>query len=286
MKRMTVVFIAIIVAFAFSSCEKGQLGVYNPKKKIHKVYKLVDSEKQLAETWNWDNDKLKWVDIHVGDGFSATDIFEYDGNFMSKITRSVSVPPLVIPLVNETFLTYDGKKLVGINSKLNGVTIMDIALIYKGNKVSQMGITSPIFEEIDKAFPSLRYVLPAQIFDIAKETHKSMTKTSPVEYDAIVFLTWEKDNFVKAVTQSQTMEGVTEYSYDNMNNPFYGLVVGGSTNGFTKNNMTKLVSTQNNYPNSKYEQTYTYKYENNYPIEFTVEDSDDDTETTYYEYID
>jgi len=303
MKRIVIVFIAIIAAIAFSSCEKEQLGMYNPKKKIHKIYqKTGNSEKKLTETWTWEGDKLMRVDID-DIGASIADIFEYDGKFMSKITRTMTHLSGQ-SVVGEFLFSYDGKKLTKIELLTDGVIDGYVTFLYEGNKISKMMTELSITKSsqaVDIVFSSMRYVLPAELLNILKETHKSMEKsTADAQIVLTSTLTWDGDNIKKVIAETLFGENVQihniEYSYDTKNNPFYGnylgstttTITGAGTNGMTKNNPTKIVRFIVDEPYSNMEATYTYKYEGNYPVEVisAITNADILPETTYYEYFD
>lgn len=297
MKKLTVVFIAIITLM-FSSCEKEPIGVFNPKKKIYKVYQQTEyASKHLTETWTWDNNKLMQVDYspNANSNIIYKDNFEYDGNFMSKIVRTY-----VYDLMGYTIsFIYDKEKLVTIHSMftLDMAYPTQMNFFYEGNKISKMEMIPNLSEYSQKSdfvFSSLRYVLPTQIIDIIKETHKNTGKGIAAENVITVLFTWEGDNVIKTITETQAFgvlqTGVSEISYDKMNNPCYGYFLGGDIGGLTKNNPTKVITITNNDTNSRIEQTYSYKYENKFPIEIIRKldwgYGDIETTSTYYEYLD
>ena len=291
MKKFLILFIAIVTLIAFSSCEKEPLGVFNPTKKIHKIYQQTEyASKHLTETWTWDNNKLTQVDYspNANSNITYKDNFEYDGNFMSKIVRTY---------VNDlmgytTSFIYDKKKLVTIHSMftLDMEYSTQMNFFYKGNKISKMEMISDLPEYSQKSdfvFSSLRYVLPTQIIDIIKETQKNTGKGIAAENVITVLFTWNGDNIIKTITELSTFEGmrtdVSEIAYDKMNNPSYGYFLGTNIGGLTKNNPTKVISY------SRLEQTYSYKYKNKFPVEIIREINwgygELETTSTYYEYL-
>ena len=306
MKRIVIVFIAIIVAIAFSSCEKEQLGMYNPGKKIHKIYELKISEKVLTETWTWEGDKLMRVDIVNTGGASVTDIFEYDGKFMSKITRTITHSSGE-NVVGEFLFSYDGKKLTKLETLAEGAMNASVTFLYEGNKVSKMvtEFSFPIIkssQEIDMVFSSLRYVMPTEVLKpLKQQTHRNMEKSTTAESTVLTTtLTWDGNNIAKISAESMVNNELqiidSELSYDNMNNPFYcnylgsittTITAGAGTYGMAKNNPVKVVSLISNMPYYYEENILNYKYENKYPVEVTyIEIGRDYTETIYYEYLD
>ena len=306
MKKILILFIAIVTLIAFSSCEKEQLGVFNPTKKIHKIYQQTEyASKHLTETWTWDNNKLMQVDYFPNSNIISKDNFEYDGNFMSKIVRTYTNIMNGQSAIFETSFSYNGKKLVAIHSNIIEVNIdlpvaesvVKMNFFYEGNKISKMEMISDLSESSQKSdfvFSSLRYVLPAQIIDIIKETQKNTRKSIAAENVITVLFTWDGNNVIKTITETQAFgvlqTGVSEISYDKMNNPCYGYFFGSNIGGLTKNNPTKVITITNNDTNSRLEQTYSYTYKNRFPIEIIKEldrgYGDKETTSTYYEYLD
>ena len=61
MKKIVLFIMVMAMIFAFNSCEKENLGVFNPKKKISKVYSESDGH-YLREQWYWSGDQLQQVE--------------------------------------------------------------------------------------------------------------------------------------------------------------------------------------------------------------------------------
>ena len=79
MKNLIFVATAILLAFAFTSCEKD--GQYKPKERISKVYSLTphSPEKHLECVWTWDDKKLSKIDYLFWNGdLDWTETFKYD----------------------------------------------------------------------------------------------------------------------------------------------------------------------------------------------------------------
>ena len=62
MKKNIVFCLCVAVIALFSACNKDPEGIYNPSKKIQKVYTIEDGAQLLSELWHWDGDLLKSYD--------------------------------------------------------------------------------------------------------------------------------------------------------------------------------------------------------------------------------
>ena len=60
MKKLGLVIIAIVMIFVFNSCEKENLGIFNPKKKISKIYAETNGH-YLREQWTWNGEQLQQI---------------------------------------------------------------------------------------------------------------------------------------------------------------------------------------------------------------------------------
>ena len=80
--KQTALFLSLLM-IVFSSCKKEDVdGVYDPKKKIDRIYKEnLNGEKYLVELWNWDKKQLKSIDQYDSDGkVYNTETYSYNDN--------------------------------------------------------------------------------------------------------------------------------------------------------------------------------------------------------------
>ena len=85
--KLTALCMALFFVFAFSSCEKD--GVYNPSKKISKIYTQgTGGQKYLSQVWSWDKNKLAKVEHYWGNTFGYSSTYVYDKNRLSEIRDS------------------------------------------------------------------------------------------------------------------------------------------------------------------------------------------------------
>lgn len=269
---MVIAFVALF-AFASTSCHKD--GVFNPKKKISRVfYQDNGGSKNLAATYVWNKNKLDKIDY--GDGDIA--YYTYDGKKVSKISNGARV-------VN---FTYDGAKLSKVEISYEGQLEESIAVTHDGNKITKLVMTGYYSDykdakDIVRTGLSLNGILPATTCDNlvekqiqAKESGRKGTYTYTLEfkYDGwnIIEERWVEDNDVYA------------YTYDKGNNPFFGLFGGEDYVQYleSKNNIEKV---SNTYDGEYSESFFQYSYDGKWPTEKRRIYSDNTLGYTYfYEY--
>lgn len=274
-RRILVIAFVALFAFASTSCHKD--GVFNPKKKISRVFTQYNGgSKTLAATYVWNKNKLEKIDY--GDGDIA--YYTYDGKKVSKITYGAQVMNF----------TYDGAKLSKVEVSYEGQLYYSYAVTHDGNKITKLVVTEYDSDKNDvksivRTGLCLRGILPATTCDNlvekqiqAKESGRKGTYTYTLEfkYDGwnIIEERWVEDNSVYA------------YTYDKGNNPFFGLFGGdGDYVGYleSKNNIEKV---SNTYDGDYSEFSYQYSYDGKWPTERRRVYSDNSLGTTYfYEYV-
>ena len=270
MKRLISLTATLMVLTIFvTSCQKD--GVYNPKKKIEKIYGVYEGVKELEETWTWDKNLLTKVAYREGYEY---DVFEYDGKQLSKVTsydEGVAYGYYVF--------TYEKSKLVKIEEFDEGKLFMTISVEHDGKKIVKMTLK---FVEDDykniksvrnnKTFTTImRNFLPQPIID--KIIESSMRKAN--DYESIVEFVYEGDNVSKITMKENDDYSISmTYTYDDKLNPFYNnLYISGESDAvgaFSKNNpLTSMVTEI--YRGEKFESniTYSYVYDGKFPTEVT-----------------
>jgi len=293
MKRLISLTATLMVLTIFiTSCQED--GVYNPKKKIEKIYlSYYGDDKILKETWTWDKNLLTKVAYRAG---RIYDVFEYDGKQLSKVTsydEGVAYGYYVF--------TYEKSKLVKIEEILNGKVYETITVEHDGKKIVKMTLK---FVEDDykniksvrnnKTFTTImRNFLPQPIID--KIIESSMRKAN--DYESIVEFVYDGDNVSKITMKEDDDYSISmTYTYDDKLNPFYNnLYISGESDAvgaFSKNNpLTSMVTEI--YEGEKFESniTYSYVYDGKFPTEVTCiykydEDDDYEYKVIYsYEYL-
>jgi hypothetical protein len=295
--------------FLFTSCQKEKEGVYNPKKKISKVYyQLEDYPKELSEVWTWDGDLLKEVE-----GSDMTMLFYYKNDRIDYITDQRDISGL--------YYVYDGSEIDKIIIKENGVEVATVEYGYRKGKIVKMTVLadfSSILEDIGGfAAPAKNTRVPLLSYFVSPEILKYMygngnnygyASTKAVSNSELnAEFEYDGDN-VKKVTYTSQMNvemdelpfpisikltGAITYSHDKKNNPYYGFPVPSTEYGyFHKNNITSqnisISATAAGFPVelpfSSPSSSYTYKYDDKFPIERISHISESyNGETTEYE---
>lgn len=286
MKKNIIVCLCVSVIALFSACNKDAEGVYNPSKKIQKIYDVNDNGvKELEEVWNWNGNLLTSINC-VDESYPYTMTFSYDSkNRLATMDADGSHSEFI----------YDGKYLQKIVSTSEGVEVATMEFEHEKGKISVIKI-SDIFGDDDWDFKGaatpLRLVFPEAYPTVKKAIQKCdrEAKGDPI----IMKLNWKGDNVssidITVSAWGMTMTQTTELTYDNKKNPMYGLFssIGSdvATNLFVnKNNPLTMKST---YMGTEMGSSdFTYEYEGNYPTKITrktVENGEIDIDTTIYEY--
>jgi hypothetical protein len=280
-----VLSLSLSLFFGFTSCKKD--GVYNPKKKISKIFKQSGGSKILAETWTWDKNRVSKIEYTNG----SYQKFEYEKKQMSKILSSSG---------DYAKLVYDGSKINKIESYVNNTLSSSYKFEHKGNKISKVTVERYYTIGTNNAKLAtnetniLRFILPEEISeDIAAFNLEKKNRKATGTYTVTYKITWKGDNIEEMVLESLADDKIyTEtykFTYDKKKNPTCGLLTysGIDPVGHSKNNVTKTAATNSN--NIFWDYEFSYTYDRNYPKEVTRvyrSGSRTTTDVTFYEYED
>ena len=289
MKKLLIVIAALLLAG--TACERD--GVYNPKKKISEIYDeysgstvyqnypdwndTYSSPKSLSSSWTWDKNLLTKITYDVDDYAE----FKYNGKRLSTVIMWDYGITLTY--------AYAGSKIDKIDVVMGWDGISGTyAYTYKGNKVSRIDITLNYTDDWGEYDKIHQLALPAVVCDMLAQTDKKMkqkgTKIATVTNTITVDFEWSGNNASK-IKIIRKYEGQTFFTatstctYDNKSNPYYNAPIFGgfeiSTDVFSKNNLTKVVSTSKytwedepdeepmEYTN---ETNYIYYYDGQFPV--------------------
>ena len=303
MKKLSIVIAALLLAG--TACERD--GVYNPKKKISEIYDessrsvvyqdypeanyTYTNPKSLSSSWTWDKNLLTKITYDVDDYAE----FKYNGKRLSTV--------ILWDYGLTLTYVYNGSKIDKINVIMgwDGMT-GTYAYTYKGNKVSQIDIIMNYVNDgyIDDDFKTKSFAkinqlaLPAVVCDMLAQTENKMKQksTKATTRTVTVDFEWSGDNVskIKLIQKYEDLILFTATStctYDNKLNPFYHspMFFGElfDTGSFSKNNLTKVVSTSKYAWEDEVETTetnYTYYYDGKFPVKQISES----TEVWYSEY--
>lgn len=285
MKKSVIFCMCLAVIALFTACNKNE-GVYNPSKKIQKIYSVDDQgAKEIIEVWNWDGKVLTSIYDAVGE---YTSTFSYDSkNRLSAIDVQGSHAEFI----------YDGKYLQKmVTTDEAGEVLGTTEFEHENGKISKITMIyddDVIAGKMSKVNP-LRFMIP-NAFPVVEKAMKMYSKD--VKGTQIVFkLNWKGDN-VSVLEMEIPMMGMTytetiEFTFDNMNNPMYGSFasmvseVGGEIFFLNKNNPLTMRTLFNGQEFESVE--YSYEYDGKYPTKMSTMYVDDEgaayAESVIYEY--
>lgn len=285
---LSIIALFLIIVFNSTSCKKD--GVYNPVKKIHKIYTQKDKEKKtLTETWTWNEKKLSRIDY-----IDSYSLFEYDGKQISKITNSHG---------SYMEFTYKGSKIDKISYYADNKLLEVYNFKHDGGKISKITLEEYTKDEIlDKTNQTqieilknnaLRFVLPEQFCETVIESSLLRKNLKSGESTiSTMDLTWYEKNVVKMIYEHvgdyRTYILTYTYNHDNKRNPLNGFLSYNMDEfvfSYSKNNIIRKFIADNN--GDSWEYNYTYIYDGNCPIQATrirKIASYSETFITYYEY--
>lgn len=194
MRKLVLILMAALLVTAATSCTKdddANDGIYNPGKKIHKVYYQDSSSetKELQETWNWNGSKLESIKSSV----YLTEYFTYEDNILVRTNDGD---------YEHADFTYRDGRLYKISVYIGSELAADYTYIYgDDNKVSEISVVFYYDEEEEKSFEKhlnpLRLFLPEEICDKVDENRHRHASKSHGMMDietGTISLTWSGDN--------------------------------------------------------------------------------------------
>lgn len=289
MKRILSVLFIACVALLFASCQKE--GVYNPSKKISKIYFTnYSGVKTLKQVWTWNKDNtLEKIDYYTNGSIDHTYNFTYEKKRLVRMND----------YANNSYVEYkyDKNTLKEVNNYVGGTLIDAYTFTYKNGKIVKVTDTwMGAKAAVENAINPLQFILSEELSEAIDQSQKRMGnvggKGTLVYNDE---LTWDKDNVSKVVT---TLEGSSEtstyeLSYDKKNNPFYHAYLNfyfedNASDGYlSKNNITRVELRNVEEDGDVWTgvSNYEYTYEGKYPVSRRYTDSYGNTELIEYEYI-
>lgn len=285
MKKSVIFCMCLAVIALFTACNKNE-GVYNPSKKIQKIYSVDDQgAKEIIEVWNWDGKVLTSI-------FDA--VHEYTSTFSYDSKNRLSA--IDVPGSHAEFI-YDGKYLQKmVTTDEAGEVFETTEFEHENGKISKITMIYDdhvIAGKMSKVNP-LRFMIP-NAFPVVEKAMKKYSKD--VKGTQIVIkLNWKGDN-VSVLEMEIPIMGMTytetiEFTFDNMNNPMYGSFasmvseVGGEIFFLNKNNPLTMRTLYNGQEFESVE--YSYEYDGKYPTKMSTMYVDDEgaayAESVIYEY--
>lgn len=278
MRKSILFCLCIAVVALFAAC-KDPDGVYNPSKKIQKIYTVENGEQQLQQVWQWSGNLLSSIEENYGYTTLKT-TFTYDSKNRLSTIESMG---------SRGEVSYDGNKLDDIKFYYGSEEIAKYDFDYKGGKISE--IEMEIYDLWDKSAANpLRYLLP-EVYPVVSDFVQN--RQSDIKGDKIKMKLYWKGNNVKTIELTETGDitysSTTDCLFDNKSNPFYGCVseMGSDIIGNFFLNKNNIVTMTTLAGGSTSEVKNTYEYDGNYPVKVTSKTTDwegTETSTVIYEY--
>ena len=220
MRKLIIFWMAVVAILAFNSCEKdNNLGVYNPKWKISKVYDESDGH-YLKEQWLWSDNQLWQVDYYKKNGaVDYTCRYQYENGLLSRIEMDDQ----------HTDFEYDGKTLTTIKTYYGDQLAETYAITLEKQKLSHISINKNAKSVAGKGSDILRLFSP----ELDAYLSKSDAKREHYDYStAEIDFTWEGNNvkYMKMkLDRPDSVQNLTfTYVYDENINPkknFFSLLL-------------------------------------------------------------
>ena len=260
MKKVTVflstIFAIAIVAVSFSSCGE-EPGIYEPKKKISKVYEQKEGrDEYLVQDWLWNGNKLASITYYYRGEFDGKDEYTYEGDRIVKIEDNWEYYAEFYYL-NKKF---DKIKYYKPNNSLS----VEITFQYDGKKVSVITFRNydwdkNVISMISRSM--MDYLLPEEGIKMIVE---KLTNQAD-KFTLVLDLSYRGDNL--SLISLDTEPIYTFEDYDNNYNVFYNFFPFSvyyediNINIYSKNNPGKVI-------NEYYDEitTFTYTYDGKFPI--------------------
>lgn len=305
-KNVVLWMVLAVICMVSVSCERD--GVYQPKKKISKIYYDYVTGKDLFCTWVWDGNKLNSIMDPRGMELQ----FFYKGKQIDSVSRVIQGSPYGSDYYK---FTYDKNKryLVALDHYdygMNGTIKSHYEFIYdKDGHVSDVNIeyhsVSPYNKssELDDdllvmltALPQIPQPIFFQLFSDVKQT-KDMLDTRHLTFE------YEGDDVVKCTSTSGQYVETYAFAYSHIKNPFYNLLNDSpewpfpyvTSNQYMLNSITGLwtfSADEGGYTES-WATDFEYDVEDDYPTRMTYHtrrwtpsypDTSYITNTYYFEY--
>lgn len=263
MKKLNVLVVCCVWALCFWGCQKDNLGVFNPKMKISKIYSEKDAH-YLQEQWNWNGEQLFSIDFYRRNGnVNYSHHYYYEDNRLSKIESD-----------NEyTEFLYDGKWLTTINTYRMGQLVETYTLSYEKGKLSNMVIKRT--QKGGENASLLTWFLPGNGDEWNSRVVCHDEKAESYNFSsADVVFQWQDDNvrYIRMkIARPDSVQNLTfSYVYDDNLNPlnrFLGLYLDHQMLNddpqycFSSKNNAVSVSVTDEYDVFSRTDSYTYSYD-------------------------
>lgn len=251
------------------ACDKGSLGVYQPKMKIFQIYNEADGH-YLQEQWVWQGDLLSKIDYYRKNGnIDYTQTYVYDGKRISRIESGDQYSEFL----------YDGKALTTINTYDGDNLLETYRFSYDKKQLSHINIT--VYENNKFKNYLFNSFVPVNEEVVREYIASSDSKREKYDFSAAdIDLVWADDNIANMkmqIVRPDSIQHLTfSYIYDDNINPRNGffalffdhqLLNDQPQYAFSsKNNATNvLVTNEYGVHSNTIAHTYSYDYYKKFP---------------------
>jgi len=293
MKNMkSLISLVLMLALGLTACQKDKAGVYQPKKKIQQIYySEPGSNKKPFQVWDWSGNQLSSI-THFESLMKSnwTEHFTYDNGRLSRVDN----------YDNNEYITYDyaDDQLKNSNYFYHNTLVCTWTVNYNDGKLSKLIGTIYDGFKANRAqltLDPLAALLPQELCQqVAQhEQQQALRSTTDEPMTLVLLLTWDDDHIHKIVAIGDDESITFNMKYDDKICPFYGFMgiledyytnfLTGHT-GFTKNNVTRIVYTEDDYADTL---CFAYQYDTDkYPVLQTMYYANDPDYKVvlYYEY--
>ena len=275
-----VLLLCMAVCLLVLGCEKE--GVYNPSKKIKRIYE--GTSKRLSEEWTWNKNLLQKIDYYWNNSIGYTENFKYDDK--NRVTKVEDYE-----YGDYYIISYNDNGYNKIEFYDEDELYMSFSFTYEKKKVSRIDVTQYYDDDDWKSIKNGGFITKIISKEILNSVKTIRSKTG-TKGNATARMDYKYDgNNVSEVELSA--EGYSEKfsyeEYDNKLNPFYSSIFGvaaveGGIGGFSKNNVGRLiVRVTTNYGSFTEKVDYEYTYDGKFPTEI-ISKSDGERWVTTLEY--
>lgn len=272
MKKILSILVIACIAMVFAGCQKD--GVYNPSKKISKIfYTTTSGTKSLEEIWNWNDDNtLDRIDFYSSGTITKTYNFSYENKRLVRMND----------YKNNRYIEYkyDGSHLNEANLFSSGSLIYIYKFTYKSEKLESMTCTSTGKGSMEAMeINPLDFIFGREIGQSLEKSSKEFAakfdgKGSTVETFKFTWKNGEVSQMDIAFQGSGYYEeGSYKISYDNKKNPYTGALINFHVEdnymegSLSKHNILKLEYTfREDGEVGSGTIIYDYSYKDNYPV--------------------
>ena len=284
--------LGILLTLGLAACHKDKTGVYQPKKKIQQIYYSSNHiPKTPYQLWDWNGNQLSSV-THYQHNMKSEWIesFSYDNGRISRVDN----------YNNNEYVTYeyDGDQLKSATLFYRNTIICTWTTSYNNDKLSKL--IGTIYEgfKANRArltLDPLSGLLPQELSQqvAQREQQQVMRNTTDEPITLVLLLTWDGEHIDKLVFTGDGDYMSFQMEYDDKICPMYGFMgcmedyytnFGTGHTGFTKNNVTRMIVTEDHYVDTL---CFAYQYDaDKYPVLQTIyyADEPDNKMVLYYEY--